>query len=261
MNWLVMHFGIAKVLPDRVQESFRLWGRRNSAMEDLFERMSPSTVKHIGVFAVLAYGDAVQIDACKDSPAARPGEQFSSHADVGAGLRIASYGTRGGGCIRADLEFIAEKILQAPVVRRDEHQVGTLTADLEAKRTAGKADEDRSAPSVMRAAGDHALAVFGAYDERAFDDPGHHGNACGAASNSVGDGLVGDGHDGVDHISRGIKPVIESGLIVSSASSHTKCGDKQKRKDSLHEIPPESLICFAIFGEEGPIVTIASMQD
>ena len=132
---------------DRVQKSLGPRRRRHFAAENGVESMVPA-VELIGVRGILAHRRSIQVDACKDSAAARPCEHFSSHADVGRGLRVASHGS---GCCRrigADLELSWRRSWKPLSFVATKHQISALSPSLEAERSAGEANKHRPAPAV-----------------------------------------------------------------------------------------------------------------
>ena len=77
-----MGLSLTEILPDSVKESLGLGWRRYRSVQNLVEGMR-RTVQGVRICGILAYRISVQVDAGKDPVAARPGEQFSTHAEIG----------------------------------------------------------------------------------------------------------------------------------------------------------------------------------
>ena len=86
-------------------------------------------VVRVGVLVVLAYAGAIEIDTGEEAFGAGVGEQFGVHFPVGGSLSVTAHRARGGGGIGADLEFVLEQVLEAPIVDRNQDQVSGLRAD------------------------------------------------------------------------------------------------------------------------------------
>ena len=166
-------------------------------MEDVLESMW-SAVISIGVVLVLTHRNAVQIDARKEAPGARPGEKFSSNGNIGRSLRVTPDGACGCRGVAANLEFAFQQILKTLLVHGDQHEVGALSADLKSERASGQANKDGAAPAVAGAAGYDTLPVFRAKYKGAFDHAGDYADADCLLCNAVGNGFVGSRHDLVD---------------------------------------------------------------
>ena len=172
------------------------------AVEDLIWSDPVNTCESAGLFLLLpllfsflAYAGAVEIDAGKEALGAGVAEQLGVHLPVGGSCAGAAHRSGGCGGVSADFEFILEQILHAAVIDGNEDQIGGLTAELEAERTAFHADKHRRAPAMSGAAGDDALAVLCADKKGALLHAWNHRNTGGRTENVGGDGRVVGGHD------------------------------------------------------------------
>src|ERR1700733_2673627 len=111
---------------------------------------------------------AGQIDAREETLGTRIGQQFCIQLPIRAGLRVAAHGTGRSSDVAAQLNLVLQQVLEALLIHRDNHGIGSLAADLEAEAAASDADEHRSAPAVGGAAGNDTLAVLGTYYESAL---------------------------------------------------------------------------------------------
>ena len=168
---LVGGFGFDEVLGDIAHECDCAGRHRDIALQNFVEVLGSAIVK-LGVFLVLAYAGAVEIDAGKEALGAGVAEQLGVHLPVGGSCAGAAHRSGGCGGVSADFEFVLEQILHAAVIDGNEDQIGGLTAELEAERTAFHADKHRRAPAMSGAAGDDALAVLCAHKKAPFFMPG-----------------------------------------------------------------------------------------
>src|SRR5664279_6222783 len=81
---------------------------------------------------------------------------------------MAAHGAGRYGCISTQLEFARKQLSHAVLVHDQHYQVNGFGSDLKAPAAADHFERRRSAPSVRRAAGGDALAVFSAKHKSAL---------------------------------------------------------------------------------------------
>src|SRR5271170_6625624 len=128
-------------------------------MEDVLKGVRRAVVSH-GVVVALGDRRPGKINPGEESLAAVIGEEFSVQLPIGRGLRVAPHRTSRGGCVATDFELRFQKVLKALVVDRNQHHIGRLTAELQAKGATAEGDEGRSAPAMAGAAGHYAASIF-----------------------------------------------------------------------------------------------------
>jgi len=151
---------------------------------------------HGGVAALVGLDDgAVEADAGEDALGARVGEDLGGEADVSGGGGVAADGAGGDGGFGAQLELVAEQVLQRVIIHEEQDEVGGRAADLVADAAAVDGDEDRSGPAVAGAATGEAATVGSAEDEGELLVAGDDGDAAGLDEQIVRDAVVGGVHD------------------------------------------------------------------
>ena len=98
--------------------------------------------------------------------------------------------------LTSESEFrIAQKPLRPGLVHDQHHDVGLLTADLEADAPAFHTNRGRRAPCSRFAAGREPLTELGADDESALFQPGHDDHAIGFIEQVLRDAFIGRRQD------------------------------------------------------------------
>ena len=211
-------------------------GRRgDSAGENCLIGDIAAAVVGAGVVLVLVDYVSGEVDAGEDALAARVGEEAGVGKFSCGGLRVASDGTGGDGCVAAELDLIVEKALEAVVSGSDEDEVSGLAASLEAEAGPGQLDEGGCAPAMAGATGDDALAVLCANDKRSFFVAGDDGDAGGVGGDAVGDTLVGRVHELVKNHVGGLDAMVEF-LDVGGQCGHCDGRSETEHLDDFHKI-------------------------
>src|SRR4030095_5674774 len=107
---------------------------------------------------------------------ARVVEKLRPQLYVGRGLRIASDRASGKRSVSADLELVADEILQPAIAVDHQDDVRGLSANLEAEGAAGQRQERRRRPSVGGAPAQNAAASHAAEHETRFNRAGEDCN-------------------------------------------------------------------------------------
>ena len=111
-----------------------------------------------------------------------------------------------------------------------ENEVGRLTASLEAEAGTCELDEGRSAPAMAGAAGDDALAVFGADDEGTLLEAGNHYDAGSMRGYAIGKAVIGGVHEFMKNLMGCVDARIEFGLVSCVGVGADEGGKQYERQ-------------------------------
>src|SRR5207253_6286011 len=106
-------------------------GRSGLPFEHDLPRRQPRSIEALVGVDILPDRAAVDRHAGKEPACPRVTQDLRAQLDVGCRLRIAADGTRSNRRVRADLELVADEVLQPAVAVDDEDDVRGLTADLQ----------------------------------------------------------------------------------------------------------------------------------
>src|ERR1700722_18743222 len=94
----------------------------------------------------------------EDTPGSCITQNFGLHLPIGSRSGMSSHRTRGGGCVRANLEFCREQMIHPALVHDHEDVVDARNPNLSAPSAACNREEGRRAPSSFCMAGRYPLS-------------------------------------------------------------------------------------------------------
>src|SRR5256885_6948242 len=162
------------------------------------------------------------------------------HGDVGIGSGRAANRTCGRGRVYTELHLVRNQGLHAAIVHKEHDYVDRLAADLQSKCPAAEAVKRRSAPPLVRPAGDNALSVLASEAEPGLHHRGNNANAPGMRHDLLRHAFVGRRGDLIKDSSGFVEPISEPFTIAfvlcpAKCSENHECGDKGDKL--LHEGP------------------------
>ena len=184
----------------------------------------------VGV-AVGADGGAGQADSREQSARARVAEDLRLQLVVGGCRRFAADGARGHRRVAADLEGVLRQVVDAALVHDHEHDVGGLTANLEADAAAGERDEGGRRPSRRRLDAHHALAALRADQQRALHGGGNDHDGLRLLDDRFRHALVGRRQHFLEH-ARGFDDAVGFDLLRERDARQQRqceCRKRQRR--------------------------------
>src|SRR5262249_17994978 len=134
-------------------------------------------------------------DSGKQTTRPRVTQDLRAQLNVGGGLRIAADGSGSNRRVRANLELIADQILQPAIAVDHQDDVSRLSTNLQPQAAARQGEKRGRGPSVGAVPTKNAAAAHATYHQTRFDRAWEDGNARRLAENRSRDRLVLRGHD------------------------------------------------------------------